>query len=132
MSVLANKETQNWSTLQKSRLGWVLLLGKWDRMLMILWTFLIKWHSKWEAFQNFFSSGLSCYTLVVDSVWGHTIHDARFTELEKRSQQKRIYNRDKVMLKASKCGLVNVISMDSQSKLNEKKVRQIMRLYSNK
>lgn len=101
-----------------------LLLGNGAGMPMILWTFWSSGTQNEKHSRTSFQVGLSCYTSCAFCL--RSVLDTwhwRYWTREKISTEENLQQRQgDVVLASCKGGLVNVISMDSQSKLNEKKV----------
>lgn len=62
MSVFASKEDSELKDTTKAKIAFI--ARKWSRNADDIMNFLIKWHSKWESFQNFFSSGVKLLYLL--------------------------------------------------------------------
>ena len=56
MSVFASKKDSALKDTTKAKIEFI--ARKWSRNADDIMNFLIKWHSKWESVQNFFSSGV--------------------------------------------------------------------------
>ena len=114
--------TQNWSTLQKSKLS--LLLGNGAGMLMILWTFWSNGTQNEKHSRTSLQVGLSCYisyAFCLRSVLEEQLCHSWTREKIPTEENLQQWWAD-VVLASCKGDLVNIISIDSQSKLNEKKV----------